>query len=82
MFENFKWLVENFGNIVMMIIVFFTILGMVVETIGRLIPTKSSESVLTRIGLKVAELGHGLSQAGKTVRELLDFIKFPNNLKK
>lgn len=82
MFENFKWFVENFGNILLIIIVFLTILGAVVETVARLIPSKTPESVLTKIGLKIGGVGKGFVEAGKSVRALLDFIKFPNNIKK
>lgn len=82
MFENFKWFVENFGNILLIVVCFFIVLGMVVETFGRVLPTKSPDSVLTKIGLKIGNLGHGLVETGKSVKGLLDFIKFPNNLKK
>lgn len=66
----------------MMIILVLMALGVVIETIARLLPTKSPDSALTKIGLSMGKFGSNLVSAGKFVEGFLNFIKFPNNLKK
>ena len=82
MWAEFKWAVENFGNILLMGLCLLMLIGFVVETLARLIPTKTPDSALTRIGKSMGEFGHGLVMAGQWVKSLLDLIKFPNKIKK
>lgn len=82
MWAEFKWVVENFGNILLMGLCLLMSVGVVVETIARLIPTKSPDSALTRIGKSMGDFGHALVMAGSWVKSLLDLIKFPNKIKK
>lgn len=82
MLANIKWFIENLGNIMLLLVLFLSVLGVVVEAIARLIPTKTPDSALTRIGLFFGNIGSSLVVAGKFVQVLLDFIKFPNNRKK
>lgn len=79
--QDFKWVVENFGNILMMILATFFIFGSVVELIARIIPTEKPDSILTRIGLKMGNFGKGLVAIGTGVTKLLDLVHFPNRLK-
>lgn len=80
--QDFKWVVENFGNILMMILVTFFITGSCLELIARLIPTEKPDSLTTKIGLKMGNFGTGLVAIGTGVTKFLDFVHFPNRLKK
>lgn len=82
MWAEFKWVVENFGNILLMALCLLTVVGLIAEMVARLIPTKSPESLLSRIAVKLGRFGGFLVGAGSFIKTVLDFIKFPNNLKK
>jgi hypothetical protein len=82
MWAEFKWVVENFGNMLLMVLCLLMLIGLIAETVARLIPTKSPDSLLTRFATKLGRFGKGLEGVGAFVKSVLDFIKFPNNLKK
>lgn len=79
MWSQFKWVVENAMNILILIVTTLFVLGSIIELIARLIPTKTPDSVITRIGLKMGRFGSSLVNIGEGVRKFLDFIKIPNN---
>jgi hypothetical protein len=82
MWAEFKWVVENFGNILLIGLCLLMLVGFLIEAIGRFIPTKSPDSVLSRIGKSMGSFGHSLVVTGGYVKTLLDLIKFPNKIKK
>ena len=82
MWAEFKWAVENFGNILLMGLCLLMVLGWAIELVTRLIPTSTPDSMLTIIGLKMGRFGAYLVKIGMFAKTVLDFIKFPNNLKK
>lgn len=79
MWSQFKWVVENAFNILILVVATFFVIGSIIELIARLIPTKTPDSVVTRIGLKLGKFGTSLVNIGNGIKNFLDLIKFPNN---
>ena len=82
MWAQTRWFVENLGNILLLVLGLLMTLGFALEMIARLIPTEKPDSLLTRLGLKLGRFGMALVNVGKLITSMLDFIKFPNRLKK
>lgn len=70
-----KFIADNYEMILNAIVVVLGGLGVVVEGINRIFPTKSSDSAMTK-------LGKFFTKAGEYVKKILDFLKVPNVEKK
>ncbi len=66
-----KFIADNYEMILNSLVVVMGGLGVVVEGINRLFPTKNPESAMTKIG-------KFFTKAGEKVKMLLDFLKVPN----
>jgi hypothetical protein len=73
--KTVKWIADNYEMILNALVVVFGGLGVVVEGINRLLPTKSDASAMTK-------LGKFFTKAGEYVKKLMDFLKVPNVEKK
>jgi hypothetical protein len=79
--QNFKWVVENAVNILILILASFFIIGSLFELVARFIPTKTPDAFITRIGLKMGNFGKSLVMIGTGITKFLDYIRVPNRLK-
>jgi hypothetical protein len=82
MWAEVKWVVENFGNILLITLCLLMFIGGLLELVVRLIPTDSPDSFTTLLGLKLGRFGTKLVTVGVWIKGLLDLIKFPNKIKK
>lgn len=70
-----KWLVANYDKLLNALVLLLGSLGVIVETINRLMPTQSPDSAMTK-------LAHFFIAAGAWVKKLMDLLRIPNNSKK
>lgn len=66
-----KFIIQNWDMILNTIVTILGALGVLVEGLNRLLPTKSGDSALTKLGKKIAI-------AGETVKAVMDKLKLPN----
>lgn len=69
--EIAKFLGDNYAMILQSIMLIMGALGLICETIIRIIPNNGKESALSKVGLTIAKIG-------VYVQKVMDFLKVPN----
>jgi len=82
--KTLTWFVTNLETILVCLAAFMAailvVLGVIVEIINKLVPTKDDTSALYRFGKAVTRFGEKIKYAGEVVQKLISWI--PSNLKK
>ncbi len=73
--EVIKFLGANYDMILQSIIMIFGALGVICESINRMLPNVGDESALSKVGKTIAKIGG-------YVQKFMDFIKVPNTKSK
>lgn len=68
---SLKFVGNNYDVILQAVVTVLGALGLVCETINRIIPNDGSESALSKVGKLIAK-------AGMYVQKAMDFLKIPN----
>lgn len=75
MAKTIEFITLHYVDMFQAVLLILAALGMILEAINRIFPTKNPDSFLSKAGAF-------LVKAGVAVKKLMDFFKIPNNLKK